>query len=165
MACSSPSSPRQFGSAGVRFLKAISKGDIETVLSLFHRRGKPLLHVFGLDGVTPLLLACKKGYLAIAQFLVANGARIADRDKDAKRQGNAIHYACWGGNLEVVQWLLGTGAQLDEMDIVGNTPMLYAIYGGHMNVVEHLISMGRTLREKNLKHHTAILQVCSSHSC
>jgi ankyrin repeat protein len=146
-------------SSGLRLLRAIGKGDLETTVALFQKRGRQLLSVFGLDGTTPLLLACKRGYLGVAQFLVSQGARITDRDKDSKRQGNAIHYACWGGNLEVVCWLLSIGASLDELDTVGNTPLLYAVYGGHLPVVEHLLSLGRSLREKNAKHHTAILQV------
>lgn len=150
---------RNGGNTGVRLLKSIAKGDLDTVISLFNKRGKALLNVFGLDGCTPLLLACKKGHTRIAQFLVEQGARISDRDKDAKRQGNALHYASWGGNFQTVQWLMGLGASLDDVDIVGNTPLLYAVYGGHMNVVEHLMSLGRSLREKNTKHHTAILQV------
>jgi ankyrin repeat protein len=34
----------------------------------------------------------------------------------------------------MVRWLLQMGASLDELDLVGNTPLLYAIYGGHLEV-------------------------------
>jgi len=157
-------SPIRSGNTGVKFLRAIGKGDFELVKDLYGRRGKALLSVFGLDGCTPFLLACKKGQLEIAQFLHEQGASINDRDKDAKRQGIAIHYACWGGHVGVIMWLLGLGASLDDVDIVGNTPLLYAIYGGHKDVVEEMLRRGRSLREKNSKNHSAILQAaCGGH--
>eukprot|EP00047_Mylnosiga_fluctuans_P003041 m.227128 g.227128 ORF g.227128 m.227128 type:complete len:668 (+) comp11542_c0_seq1:246-2249(+) len=155
---------RPGGTTGVKFLKSILTGDIDTVKDMLERRGKALLHVYGLDGCTPFLLACKHGHLSIAQYLLEQGASTGDRDKDPKRQGLAIHYACWGGNPDVIAWLLGMGASLDDVDIVGNTPLLYAIYGGHRSVVEDLQQRGRSLRERNTKNHTAILQAaCGGH--
>jgi len=157
-------SPVRGGNTGVKFLRSIAKGDLALVKELYGRRGKTLLSVFGLDGCTPFLLACKKGHMAIAKFLLEHGAGISDRDKDPKRQGIAIHYACWGGNKDTILWLLGLGASLDDVDIVGNTPLLYAIYGGHRDVVEELLRRGRSLREKNSKNHSAILQAaCGGH--
>jgi ankyrin repeat protein len=41
---------------------------------------------------------------------------------------------CRGGHVDMVRWLLQMGASLDELDLVGNTPLLYAIYGGHLEV-------------------------------
>jgi ankyrin repeat protein len=152
-------SPIRGGSTGVKLFRSIVKGDLDVVKSLFQRRGRALLSLFGMDGCTPFLLACKKGQLAVAQFLLEQGASLSDRDKDSKRQGLAIHYACWGGHAATILWLLGLGASLDDIDIVGNTPLLYAIYGGHKAVVEELLRRGRSLRERNLKSHSAILQV------
>ena len=152
----------------MRLLRSVARGDLSTVKHLFAKRGKALLSIYGLDGCTPFLLACKKGHTSVASYLIEQGASIADRDKDPKRQGNAIHYASWGGSLSTVLWLLTRGASLDDVDIVGNTPLLYAIYGGHKDVVEELVRRGRSLREKNTKNHTAILQVLapsSTHAC
>ena len=60
--------------------------------------------------------------------------------------------------------LLDLGASLDDVDIVGNTPLLYAVYGGHKAIVEDLLRRGRSLREKNNKNHTVILQAaCGGH--
>lgn len=151
---------RSGGNTGVKLLRSVAKGDLPSVKSLFSRRGKALLSIYGLDGCTPFLLACRKGHIAVAEYLLTQGASISDRDKDSKRQGNAIHYACWGGDRAMVMWLLGLGASLDDLDVVGNTPLLYAIYGGHKDIAEELLSRGRSLREKNAKNHTAILQVC-----
>ena len=74
-------------------------------------------------------------------------------------------YACWGGHVELVRWLIDScGADIGATDVVGNTPLLYAIYGGHRIVVEELLRRGRSLRERNNKNHSAILQAaCGGH--
>lgn len=145
-------------------LSAAHNGDLETIkrVALFDRNA--VLTVYGTDGCNPALIACKKGHLQIVRFLFDLGACITDEDKDPKRQGNALHYAAWGGQLEVVQWLLAHGASLDTVDVVGNTALLYAVYGGHMNVVNYILSLGRSLQERNSKNHTALLQAaCGGH--
>lgn len=146
-------------------LRACARGELATVQRLLATRGPSMLQVHGTDGCTPLLLACKKGQKAIAEFLLANGAKITDTDRDMKRQGCALHYAAWGGHLELVNWLVDEmKAPLGQVDIVGNTPLLYSVYGGHKHVVEALLARGRSLRERNNKNHTVILQAaCGGH--
>jgi len=146
-------------------LNAVLRGDLDAVMKVF-RRNRPLLfNIHGQDGCTPPLLACKHGHLELAKFFFENGALISDRDRDVKRQGNALHYAAWGGHLELVKWLIDDcGASLDAVDIVGNTALLYAVYGGHRHVVDELLSRGRSLQEHNSKNHTALLQAaCGGH--
>lgn len=146
-------------------LSACISGDLETVQRVFRRNRRVLFSIHGADGCTPPLLACKHGHLELAQFFFSHGATLDDRDRDPKRQGNALHYAAWGGSLAMVQWLLAEqGGSLDEVDIVGNTALLYAVYGGHKDVVDELMGRGRDLHEKNSKNHTALLQAaCGGH--
>lgn len=146
-------------------LRACSHGDFYSVQSLLSTYGKVLLRASGSDGCTPLLIAGKRGHQNIVEYLLKKGASIDDIDKDPKRQGNILHYACWGGHLKLAQWLIDSqGADPGCTDVVGNTPLLYAIYGGHRDVVEELLRRGRSLRERNNKNHTAILQAsCGGH--
>jgi ankyrin repeat protein len=146
-------------------LRACARGDLLTVQRLIAKRGAAMLQVHGTDGCTPLLLACKKGHKAVAEYLLANGAKITDTDRDMKRQGCALHYAAWGGHIELVRWLVDDiAAPLGQVDIVGNTPLLYSVYGGHRLVVEFFTARGRSLRERNNKNHTVILQAaCGGH--
>lgn len=131
---------------------------------IFRRNRRVLFAIHGSDGCTPPLLACKHGHIELAKFFFSHGATFTDRDRDPKRQGNALHYAAWGGSLDMVRWLLSEGASLDDVDIVGNTALLYAVYGGHRDVVNELISRGRSLQERNSKNHTALLQAaCGGH--
>jgi len=147
-------------------LRAAARGDLVNVQHLLRAHGPPMLSVHGSDGCTPLLIACKKGHLDVVDFLLSSGhCSVWDKDMDPKRQGNAIHYAAWGGHEDLVSYLVESrGVQLGDLDVVGNTPLLYAIYGGHMNVIQALLRRGRTLGERNNKNHTAILQAaCGGH--
>lgn len=152
---------RTLGAADL--LKASINGDFMTARTILKRR-RATISTHGADGCTPLLLACKHGHLDLVKLYLAHGASFSDRDRDPKRQGNAIHYAAWGGHATVVNHLIDQGANLDEVDIVGNTALLYAVYGGHRRVVMDLIARGRSLNERNSKNHTALLQAaCGGH--
>lgn len=159
--------PRQTvvrGSSSKRCMQAVAKGDLATVRRIFRRRGQRVLGYHSSDGITPFLLACKRGHLDIIEFFLNNGATVNDKDIDPKRQGNALHYAAWGGSEAVIKALMAAGASLDDVDVVGNTPLLYAVYGGHKHIVEMLLRMGRSLGERNNKNHTVILQAaCGGH--
>lgn len=147
-------------------VRACTAGDVHTIRRIHKRNSTKLLSVHGPDGCTPLLLACKHGHIALAKFFLEEGASIQDRDADPKRQGNAVHYAAWGGHLNMVRWLLQPeqGGSLDDLDVVGNTPLLYAIYGGHRHLVDFMVDHGRSLSERNTKNHTALLQAaCGGH--
>lgn len=146
-------------------LKATIRGDVYTVKRIVRRQRGAVLNVHGADGCTPLLLASKHGHLELVKFFFAHGASINDRDRDPKRQGNALHYAAWGGHARIVRYLVDEeGASLDDVDIVGNTALLYAVYGGHRTVVDELMRRGRSLQERNSKNHTALLQAaCGGH--
>lgn len=124
-----------------------------------------LLKVSASDGSTPLHIAAKRGHREVVELLLTLGASLDDRDSDPKRQGNVLHYACWGGHIDLVRWLLDErGADAGATDVVGNTPLLYAVYGGHRIVTEELLRRGRSLRERNHKNHSAILQAaCGGH--
>mmetsp|Transcript_33212 Transcript_33212/g.86961 ORF Transcript_33212/g.86961 Transcript_33212/m.86961 type:complete len:720 (-) Transcript_33212:163-2322(-) len=146
-------------------LTASVRGDLTAVRRIFRRKRSACLNIHGSDGCTPTLLACKHGHFELVKFLFSCGAQVTDRDRDPKRQGNALHYAAWGGHLKIVMWLVDmAGASLDDVDIVGNTALLYAVYGGHRHVVDELVRRGRSLQERNSKNHTALLQAaCGGH--
>jgi ankyrin repeat protein len=47
----------------------------------------------------------------------------------------ALHFAAIGGHEEVVAYLLENGAQVEQQDGHGYTPLMYASEGGHLRVV------------------------------
>ena len=150
-------------------LEAAAAGDIETARWILRRKKtektkNASMAVHDADGCTPLLLACKHGHLNLVKLYLVHGASYDDRDRDPKRQGNALHYASWGGHARIVNFLVEQGASLDDVDIVGNTALLYAAHGGHRQLVAELVARGRSLQERNSKNHTALLAAaCGGH--
>ncbi|KAK2771709.1 Ankyrin-2 [Onygenales sp. PD_12] len=59
------------------------------------------------DDSTPLCEAAKSGNLPLVQLLLDNGADISATNEG---WGDAFHAACYGGNLSVVEFLFGRGA-------------------------------------------------------
>eukprot|EP00049_Salpingoeca_infusionum_P011092 m.191107 g.191107 ORF g.191107 m.191107 type:complete len:708 (+) comp14835_c0_seq1:65-2188(+) len=150
---------------GNQLLRAVAHGRLVMVHDHLDRYGSKYFSSHASDGCSPAHLAAKRGHFEILRLLFKFGAHWTDTDADKKRNGNVLHYACWGGDIKLVRWLLDEqGAELGSTDIVGNTPLLYAIYGGHRHIVEDLLVRGRSLRERNHKNHTAILQAsCGGH--
>jgi len=53
-----------------------------------------------------------------------------------------LHAAAYMGQLEVVEYLIGLGAQLDQQTTYGNTALGYAARQGHEQVVARLLAAG-----------------------
>lgn len=150
----------------VSFTEAIVHGCAESVLAaLKHPSASEWVVTPDADGRTPILLACRYGSLAALELLASYDSSLLQQiDNDPQRGGHAIHYACWGGHDHVIEWLLQSGATLDEKDLVGNSPLLYAVYGGNLNIVQQLLRRGRSLKETNNKGHSAVIQAaCGGH--
>ena len=53
---------------------------------------------------------------------------------------------------------------VEQVDLVGNTPLLYAVHGGSVELVRWLQRQGRSLKETNSKGHSAVIQAsCGGH--
>jgi ankyrin repeat protein len=88
---------------------------------------RALLHeVHDGRGRTAIHLACLLGSTQAAKMLLAASPELLRlRDMDPARGGYPIHYAAWNGQAQAMDLLLERGATLDDVDLVGNTPLLY----------------------------------------
>ena len=59
--------------------------------------------------------------------------------------------ASFKGHLDVVQFLIGHGADLNSVDKYGLTPLHGASLNGHVDVVQFLIGQGADLNSVELK--------------
>ena len=94
------------------------------------------------DNCTPLMKACQKGYLNIAQDLIRAKA---DVNLKVGSWGIALHSACASGLLSLVRFLLDNGSHIDEQDGNGRTPLMLAVKRGHCEVVLELIRAGASV--------------------
>jgi len=91
------------------------------------------------DGMTPLLVACDRGYASVVECLLYNGC---DRVCVSNTGWAGLHYAASRGHLDVAEVLFRYGAQLDALTPDGMTPLLVACEEGHANVAEYLLYNG-----------------------
>ncbi|RKK80919.1 hypothetical protein BFJ68_g17676 [Fusarium oxysporum] len=82
---------------------------------------------------TPVSWACEEGHLAIAAFLLEQGAQVGV-DDFLKLVGN--------GNIEVVKMLLEKGADAAAATTDGLTPLYEASQKGHLEIAKMLIEKG-----------------------
>lgn len=89
---------------------------------------------------SPLLNATKRGDVVAVRSLLEDGA---DPDVAQGDGLTALHLAAQQGNLEIVQPLIGAGANVEAKTRIGDyTPLHLASGGAHASVVRALIDAG-----------------------
>ena len=91
------------------------------------------------------LQACMSGDVLSAKRLYT-----PQRAKHVDSNGQqAIHWACFGGQLEIVQWLSSLGVSLNVENHEGGQPILFACAGGHLSLAQWLNGHGVALNVSN----------------
>ncbi|XP_046371140.2 ankyrin repeat domain-containing protein 50-like [Haliotis rufescens] len=91
-------------------------------------------------GKTPLMKAAYYGQSDVLKFLVSEGANVSLVDDDGD---NILHWACIGGQVGVVKYLLSQySVDINSRAKMGKTPLMKAAYYGHRDVLEFLVSKG-----------------------
>ncbi|XP_029969829.1 myotrophin [Salarias fasciatus] len=72
----------------------------------------------------------------------------ANRTLDSSSGRKPLHYAADFGQLEVLQFLIQMGADINATDSLGLTPLITACYEGHRDSVKLLLEKGA---KKDLK--------------
>lgn len=68
-----------------------------------------------------------------------------------------LHHACHSGQLDVVQYLVEHGGEIDASTMNGGTPLTRAIESSRDSVVKYLIEHGARIQTENRKGHDAFL--------
>jgi ankyrin repeat protein len=113
------------------------------------------------EGMTPLMLAAQCGAVAVASTLIARGAAVNAADE---RGFTALFRACWDadtdcGHPEVVELLIGAGADKEACIGFGVRPLMYAAGNGEAAVVETLLRLGADPLARNEAGRTALIMV------
>ena len=111
---------------------------------------------------TALHAASAAGHLEVVKYLVNAGASLSSTDGagdtplhaaiagsaagSAKRtvshDGPTLHQAVEAGKLEIVQYLVGRGANVDVKNSEGETPLHIAAKAGAVEIAEYLVAQG-----------------------
>ncbi|CAN0214955.1 unnamed protein product, partial [Discosporangium mesarthrocarpum] len=111
---------------------ACVEGQVDTMEILL--RGGATVEARDYRGQTPLHHSCSMGHLRVSQLLVQRyHADVSVTSNDLYR--TPLHFASIGGNLEVVQFLLSLGADINALEKYGRAPIYFA---SDLSVVSYL---------------------------
>jgi ankyrin repeat protein len=132
------------------------------------------------DGLTPLMIACKRKKPHIVLTLLNRGANVhlktwnkstafltaslypnAEIIALLKEKGGKfaarLHELAHDGNIKELEGEAKKGVPIDVLDDHGNTPLLLATANGQLKTVQWLRDNGASLTAKNIYGHTALL--------
>ena len=126
-------------------------------------------------GDTALYFACCYGHNEIVQLLLRKGANPNVKTNNDKK--TPLHYACqrYRSKTIIVSLLLKNGANVNDKDCYGNTPLLIANKKrGHKEIIQTLLSYKANIFETNntgeaaieyIKKNMEVFMVFSLHLC
>jgi ankyrin repeat protein len=159
-------------------VKAVDNNKFNGLLNASFANDLESVHIFldaGLDvnskdisGNTPLMNAAGRGNLAMAKLLLAKGADVkaVSNEKSGGMVKNgpiglgkftALNLASTYGPAELVKTLLDAGADINEKDIRGMTPLMYAISTDRQDaaLIKILLARGADVNAKSVAGETA----------
>ena len=94
---------------------------------------------------TQLFIACEKGNVELARFLLDNGAAVDWANKNGQ---TPLYTACVKGHVDAARLLLERGAAVDQANKNGATPLWISCWKGHVDAARLLLERGAEVRER-----------------
>lgn len=112
----------------------------------------------------PLHQAAKIGDVAEVNRLIAEGADVWEKDDHGR---TALNVAAWmdgnthlsdsgGIQIEIILILINAGAEVNETDKNGDTPLHQAAYGGYGETARVLVNLGADVHARNNNGETPV---------
>lgn len=103
------------------------------------------------NGFSPLILACYRGNVEVAKFLMDHVKDINYKSQEGTAlAGLAVRY-----NRDLVMYLLSKGADPNIADATGSTPLFWAVKSGNQELTELLLEYKAAKSVKDTKGVTA----------
>ncbi|XP_027621872.1 ankyrin repeat and death domain-containing protein 1A [Tupaia chinensis] len=113
------------------------------------------VHCENKDGLTLLHCAAQKGHVPVLAFTMEDLEDVA-LDRADKLGRTAFHRAAEHGQLDALDFLVGSGCDHSVKDKEGNTALHLAASRGHVAVLQRLADIGLDLEEQNREGLTAL---------
>ena len=109
-----------------------------------------------LDGNTPLILACLKGFTMIANDLLKMGSEIWKKNN---KGDTPLHAAIISGKIDIVRLLLSKGSSVSETNEYFETPLHTSVRCNNkdIDIIRLLIEYGSDLMTRNFKNETILV--------
>ncbi|XP_019485956.1 PREDICTED: ankyrin repeat and death domain-containing protein 1A isoform X2 [Hipposideros armiger] len=113
------------------------------------------IHCENKDGLTLLHCAAQKGHVLMLAFIMEDLEDVA-LDHADKLGRTAFHRAAEHGQLDALDFLVGSGCDHSVKDKEGNTALHLAAGRGHLAVLQRLMDIRLDLEERNVEGLTAL---------
>jgi len=123
-------------------LSAVQSGDLEQVKSLL-KRNPELIRTKDAYKNSLLCLSLLKNDFALARFLIESGIDVNYGREDIG--GNEIFGAIGVGSLEITKLIFEKGADINQKNAWGYTPLDAAVFDGHKEIAYFLMDKGAAL--------------------
>ena len=109
------------------------------------------------EGYTPLMEASREGHEEMVALLLSQGADINSQTEET--QETALTLACCGGFLEVADFLIKAGANLE---LGASTPLMEAAQEGHLELTKYLLESNASVNAQSGTGDTALTYACEN---
>lgn len=121
------------------------------------------------NGCAPLFIACKRGCVPIAEYLVTVcEADIEQRGLYEVPEDHTFHYvtplwcAVVSGKLPMVKYLIRIGCDINETSDSGSTPVRSGCFMTHVEIVQYLVEAGADIKKPNINGGTCLINSVQS---
>lgn len=118
------------------------------------------------SGATPLIVSARYGHLSVVQWLVSvmrvNIEQVGSVTFDGETIDGAgpLWCAAAAGQIEVVKFLVRSGAMVNATTATNSTPLRAACFDGHFEIVKYLVENEADIEIANRHGHTCLMIAC-----